>query len=372
MERLNDPFNDREYRTKQRNENAKRMAKTITQNLYTYLCIAIPLFLLGTVWTDFVFPSIGWGLMGDGVLTVVLMVVGERLMIKVGTFGGKLDDDYLNAKKRYEEAVKAAKERSVQLLTAFCEWQIDVEFERAKRSRCSRLRIKYEDYKEKYEGKSLEELKRLLPLDKAIAVDLINRMEPIELTPDMLLYGYSRREERHEVTVSGEEYEEKRIYGRNGLIISIVTCVVCIGLPLTFAGWPTASELIYTLGKLAALLYRMFKGYSDGARAYHTIEVRHLNSKSEYLEEYADFYDKKVYLTIANEYTQINRILGLNSSPENGDEYVKISCIEPYQERVGDGHRGSEPDRTPAEDHPGAEPRGKERRGDHDGSLSVE
>ena len=234
------------------------------------------------------------------------------------------------------------------------------------------MRIKYEDYKGKYEGRSLEELKRLLPLDKAISVDLINRMEPIELTPDMLLYGYSRREERHEVTVSGEEYEEKRIYGRNGLIISIVTCVVCIGLPLTFAGWPTASELVYTLGKLAALLYRMFKGYSDGARAYHTIEVRHLDSKSEYLEEYADFYDKKVYLTIANEYTQINRILGLNSSPENGDEYVKISCIEPYQEGAGDGYRGSEPDHTPAEDHPGAEPGGEERRGDHDGSLPVE
>lgn len=371
MERLNDPVNDREYRAKQRNESAKRMAKTITKNLYTYLCVAIPLFFLSTIWTDFTFPPLGWGLMGDGILTVVLMVVGERLMIKVGTFGGKLDDEYIDAKKRYGLAVKAAKERSIQLLTPFCEWQIDVEFERAKRARCSRLRIKYEDYREKYEGKSLEELKKLLPLEKAVAVDLINKMEPIELTPDMLLYGYSRREERHRVTVSGEEYEESRIYGKKGLVISVVTCVVCIGLPLTFAGWPTLSKVIYTLGKLAVLLFRMFKGYSDGAKAYHTIEVRHLNSKSEYLEEYADFYDKKIYLTIANEYTQINRILGLRDNPGNGDEYVKISCIEPHQEGAGDGHRDGEPDPSAIEDHHGAEPRGEERCGHHDGALHI-
>lgn len=368
MERLIDPINDREYRTKQRNENAKRMAKTITQNLYTYLCVALPILLILTIWTDFTLPTLGWGLMGDGILTVVLLVVGERLMFKVGTFGGKLDDEYITAQNRYKEAVKAAKERSVQLLTPFCEWQIDVELERAKRSRCSRIRIRYEDYKEKYEGRTFDELKGVLPLEKAVAVDLINKMEPIELTPDMLLYGCGRREERHEVTVSGEEYEEKKMYGWSGIVISAITCMVCVGLPITFVGGTSIAKVIYTLGKLAVLLFRMFKGYSDGAKAYHTIEVRHLNSKSEYLEEYADFYDKKVYLTIANEYTIINQLLGaVNPGGRN-----EVSCIEFNQERAGRGYRGGEPDRTPAEDHPGAEPGGEERRGDHDGSMPVE
>ena len=78
------PRNDREYREKKRNENAKMMAKTVTQNLYTYLCIAIPLLLIATIWTDFTLPKLGWGLAGDGILTVALMVVGERLMGKVG------------------------------------------------------------------------------------------------------------------------------------------------------------------------------------------------------------------------------------------------------------------------------------------------
>ena len=371
MEHLRDPFNDKEYRAKHRNEQAKRMAKTITQNLYTYLCVAMPILLICTIWTDFTLPQLGCGLAGDGILTVVLLVVGERLMIRIGTFGGKLDDDYLKAKTRYEQAVKAAKERSVQLLEPFCEWQIDLEYERTRRSRCSRLRIRYDDYKSKYEGKSLEELKRLLPIEKAVQIDLINKLEPIELTPDMLLYGGSKRSGRHEITLSGEEYEDRKMYGRKGLIASVVTCIICVGLPITFIGGTTLAKVVYTLGKLVVLLFRMFKGYSDGAKAYHTVEVRHLDSKSEYLEEYADFYDKKTYLTIANEYTQIRHLLGVEC-PGNGEGNVKISCIEPYQEGTGGGHRGSEPNGTSVEDHPGAEPGGEERRRDHDGSLLVE
>lgn len=366
MERIID---DRDFKAKQRNEKAKQMARNITKNLYTYLCVAIPILLVGTIWTEFTFPTLGWGLMGDGILTVALFVIGERLAVEIGSFGGKLDDEYLAARTRFEAAARGAKERGIQLLTPFCEWQIDLEFERARRARCSRLRIKYETYLSEYEGKTLEELKRLMPIEKAIQVDVINKMEPIVLTADMLLFT-SNGHDRREISISGDEYKDKKIYGRKGLIISVVTCVICVGMPLTFIGGTTLSKVVYTFGKFAVLLFRMFKGYSDGAKAYHTIEVRHLNSKSEYLEEYADFYDKKLYLTIANEYTQINRIVG-QDCPGNGDEYVKISCIEPYQEGTGDGHRGSEPDGPSAEDHPGAEPGGEERRGDHDGSPYV-
>ena len=333
---------DREYREKKRNESAKKLAKTITQNLYTYLCIAIPFLLLATIWTDFTLPKVGWGLAGDGILTVVLMVVGERLMVKVGTFGGKLDDDYAAAKSRYKEAVKAAKVRYIPLLTPFCEWQIDLEFERARRSRCSRIRIRYEDYIERYEGKPLDELKKLLPLEKAVAVDQINKMDPIELTPDMLLYGCGLSGGRHEITISGEDYEQEKMYGKKGIIVSVVTCIFCIGLPLTFSGGVTLSKIIYTLGKLAVLSYRMAKGYGEGAKAYHTIEVRHLDSKSEYLEEFVQFVDNKTYLKIANEYTEINHIMGLETP--NHNDNVKIPCIQFDQKRAGDGDLGSQPD----------------------------
>lgn len=335
------PASDREYREQKHNETAKKLAKTITQNLYTYLCVAIPFLLVATIWTDFTLPKIGWNLLGDSILTVVLMVIGERLMVRVGTFGGKLDDEHAKAEARYREARKEAKQRDLSLMNPYCEWQIAQEFERARRARCSRIRIKYEDYTSKYEGHSLDDLKTILPLDKALAVDQINRMEPIILTPDMLLYDYGGTQGRRAIPESGEEYENKKIIGFKGLIISVVTCLICVGLPITWGGHVTISKIIYTIGKLIVLLFRMFKGYDSGAKAYHTIDVKHLDAKSEYLEEFVVFVDNKIYIKIANEHTDINRIMGLEI-PEKND-YVKIPCVEPNQERAGDSDLGSQP-----------------------------
>ena len=327
MERLTDT--EREYRERKHNETAKKMAKTITKNLYTYLCIAIPFLLIATIWTDFTLPEIGWNLLGDGVLTVVLMVIGERLMVRVGTFGGKLDDEYTQSVKRYKEARASAKKKDLSLMTPYCEWQIDQEFERARRARCSRLRIKYEDYMSKYEGHSLDELKTMLPYDKAIVVYQINQMEPIVLTPDMLLYDYGGRQYRRDIPESGEEYENKKIVGLYGLIVSIVTCLICVGLPTTWGGYVTPSKIIYTIGKLIVLLFRMSKGYSSGAKAYHTVEVKYLDAKSDYLEEFVDFIDKKTYIKISEEYPEIKRIIG-------EEKNAQIPCIESDQKRIGE------------------------------------
>lgn len=332
--------NSRDFREKRHNENAKKIAKTITQNLYTYLCVAIPIMMVLTIFTDFTLPEIGWNLLGDGIITVALMVCGERLMVKLGAFGGKLDDDYEEARKRYKEAKAEAKKRMIALMMPFCEWSIDQEYERAQRAYCARIRIKFEKYQEEYADKSLEELKKILPLEKAIHVDRINKLEPIELTPDMLLYNCSRYNDRRDIKISGEDYEYKKIYGKKGLIISVVTCLFLVGLPLAFAKEITADVIIYTIGKLAALLYRMAKGYSEGAKAYHTVEVRHLDSKSDYLEEFVGFVDDKAYMKIASEYTQIYKILGI----ENPEEKHEDACIESHQERAGDGYLGSQPD----------------------------
>ena len=355
---------DREYRERRHNENAKRLAKTITQNLYTYLCMAIPLALILTVFTDFTLPTLGWGLAGDGIVTIALMVCGERLMVRLGALGGKLDDEYDEAKKRYKAAKEAAKTRTVALMMPFCEWQIDQEFERAKRAHCARLRIKYDKYVAEYDGKSLDDLKKTLPLEKAVQVDRINKLEPIELTPDMLLYNCSRYNDRRDIKMSGEDYELEKIYGKKGLVISVVTCVVLVGLPLTFAGEVTLAKIIYTLGKLAALLYRMAKGYSEGAKAYHTVEVRHLDSKSDYLEEFVIFVDQKQYLLIANEYTQIRHLMGLDSPEKEKDN--EVPRVKSVQERAGYGNLGSQPHTYADKDNHGDQPRGADRRGDHD------
>ena len=177
----------------------------------------------------------------------------------------------------------------------------------------------------------------------------------------------SRYNDRRDIKISGEDYEYKRIYGKKGLIISVVTCLFLVGLPLAFSKEITADVIIYTIGKLAALLYRMAKGYSEGAKAYHTVEVRHLDSKSDYLEEFVGFVDNKDYMKIANEYTSIYKILGI----PNPEEKYEDACIKSHQERAGDGDLGSQPDALADTVGAVAEPRGADRRGDHDGAVCV-
>jgi hypothetical protein len=131
------------------------------------------------------------------------------------------------------------------------------------------------------------------------------------------------------------------MYGKKGLVISIVTCIICIGSPLAWSGAITMSEVVYTISKLMILLYRMFKGYGNGAKAYHTVEVKHLNAISDYLEEFVDFADNKKYLLIASEYTAINRIMGLETPEKNED--AEIPCIQFDPPRAGDGNLGCQP-----------------------------
>jgi hypothetical protein len=53
------------------------------------------------------------------------------------------------------------------------------------------------------------------------------------------------------------------------------------------------------------LAWRIFKGYSEGAKAYNTIEVSHLQGKILYLERYKEFIENKTYLQLGDRYGEI-------------------------------------------------------------------
>jgi hypothetical protein len=60
--------------------------------------------------------------------------------------------------------------------------------------------------------------------------------------------------------------------------------------------------VMYTLMKLILLARRIFKGYSKGAKAYNTVEVKHMQDKMLYLNLYKEFIEKKTYLTLKDKY----------------------------------------------------------------------
>lgn len=325
----------REERMKDRNIRQKNLAKTIGQNLSLYICIMIPVLLVGLIWTESSLPKLGWGLLGDGILTVALFVIGERSMLTVGITGGKLDDEYIDTRKRFRETVASVKRIGILMLEPFCDWQTDMELIRAKKTRLRRIGVKYDAYVESYEGKSFDELKELVGLEKATKLTEINRLKPIDLNPDLLLTeGYGSRD-RRDIPEGAEQYIEKKRYGKWGIAISVLTAVFTVAISLTLTKDITLARVLYTAVKLIALLYRMAKGYNNGAKAYNTMEVRHLTAKIEYLDEYAEFMGKKMYLQIADQYPEIRTLI---TTPTNTDqptegniELYEIPCQQPSQ-----------------------------------------
>jgi hypothetical protein len=299
----------REERMKERNVRQKDLARIIGQNLSFYVCIMIPVLLVGLIWTDTSLPTFGWGLLSDGFLTVVLFVIGERSMLNVGVTGGKLDDEYIETRRSFRELVAKVKGIGVLMMEPFCDWQIDMELIRAKRTRLRRIGIKYDKYVAEYEGKTFTELKEAVGAEKAAKITEINLLKPIELNPDLLLTeGYGSRD-RRDIPDGAEKHIEKKKNGKVGLLVSVLTAIFTVAVTLALTEDVTLARVLYTAVKVIALLYRMAKGYSDGAKAYNTMEVRHLSAKIEYLTEYTEFMGNEIYLQIADKYPEIYTLL---------------------------------------------------------------
>ena len=60
--------------------------------------------------------------------------------------------------------------------------------------------------------------------------------------------------------------------------------------------------VIYTIFKIALMAYRMYRGYSRGAKGYNTVEPKHLQDKIKYLYLYLEFLDKRIYETLGDKY----------------------------------------------------------------------
>ena len=322
----------REERMKERNTKQKDLARTIGQNLSFYVCIMIPVLLVGLIWTDTSLPTFGWGLISDGLLTVVLFVIGERSMLNVGVMGGKLDDEYLETRRNFRELVAKVKAIGILMMDPFCDWQIDVELIRAKRVRLRRIGIKYDKYVAEYEGKTFAELKEAVGMEKATKITEINHLKPIDLNPDLLLTeGYGNRD-RRDIPDGAEKHIEKKKHGKVGLLVSVLTAVFTVAVTLALTEDVTLARVLYTAVKLIALLYRMAKGYNEGAKAYNTMEVRHLTAKIEYLTEYVEFMANKLYLQIADDYPEIKTLLSPTNTPTNPTTNIQGEYEIPNQQ----------------------------------------
>lgn len=279
----------KEFKQKEFNKRQKSFVKLIGENLASYALVLIVVLLIGFIWTDLGISLTWTSFLVDSLLSVVLFIAAEFLTSKIGTTGGRLDDIYINVHNEYIELRKRVVKAGITLMDKFCEWQIDVEYEFFLRKQCKAYKIDYDEYIAKYSKMTMTELQKALGKNEAIIVVALNKTSRIELTPDMLLTDGKVKGERGGVPVSGEEYVERHTTGFGHIALAVLTAVLTAFPAFAPTEDISIGRVIYTIFKLAMLIYRMYNGYSRGAKAFNTIEPRHLQVKIRYLNLYLEF-----------------------------------------------------------------------------------
>ena len=291
----------------QKNYNAKskKIIHILGTNMALFICILLPIFLIGFIWTDFGVPQVGVKFISDGIVTVILFVIGELMMMKIGADGGKLDAEYIHAKDDFSELIKKINDIGTMLMPVFCEWQIDVELDQAIAARLRPLRLTRNDW-ERVKNMSHSDLEKTYGKKRAKKLIALKDLEPIELNDAVILYDNVGGFARGGIPLSGEEFLREKTHSVGMILSCIFTGLLTVSVAMTLTSDISFARVMYTVLKLIVLAYRMASGYALGAKAYNAVEARQLQVKCNYLRNYIRFVNDKMYLKIGDKYGDIS------------------------------------------------------------------
>ena len=275
-------------RQKLRNDKSKYWAAVIGQNMSMAVCLMIPVFLVALIWTDTTLPKLGASLAMDTLLTAALFIFAEWAAIGVGIPSGKLDDDFLAMEEAFKNRKAEIKARGILKMGVFCDWQIDDELVGAKKAYCRKYKIDYKQYRSTMAHMTEQELIDGYGKVKGRLIHKINCLEPIELTPELIL-GEQRKGLRGGISIAGEDYVDEQKYGKAKLARSVLTIVFTVGIGFAFSPGVTWGKIVFTIYRLIAVLIRMKTGFDKGAKAYNQVQVEHRESQIYYMDKYEEF-----------------------------------------------------------------------------------
>jgi len=331
---------DREYNTRMKNT-----MRFIGENMATCTIVLATTLLIGSVFGDIGVNIFSAYTVMDFVLTLTVFILIEYMASKSGARCGKTYAEYLDLHKLYLDMREAIYRRGIALMDIFCDWQVDVEYEFYIRRRCKKLKIDYKEYCDNYSRMSLEELSDMFthkgeekprfslrhPIRSAIAIyryakvsDLakdifyLRSIQHIELTPEILLTDGKPRRTRGGVGISGEEQLEKQTTGFGHIVATIIMTLLSVAPMFIAKGW-SWTLLFAAAMKLVGVFMRYYRGYSNGAKAFNTVEVKHLQDKIQYFHLYNEYLDKKIYLEFGDKYGEIP---GTRKAPESAENKI--------------------------------------------------
>ncbi len=289
-----------------RSAKSKYVSHIIMENLKIYLCILIPILVIGFIWIKPGFPKFSTSLLTDGIIVITLFIFSEYLTFDIGIEAGKQDEEYISTKDEFYAAIERIKDRS-SLLHIFCRWKVEEEYTSAMRTACQKIGITLEEYDRSYKNTSNRIIEENTSPSRLRAILKIKSLRPIELTPDMLLNDGSESI-RGGIKPSADQYIKQHGSVKK-FAITAITAVIAVSPVFSFVESPSVGMIAYTFFKLVFLFIRMNRGYTDGLKAYNTVEVKCIRSKIEYLNAYEEFLQNKTYLKFGNRYGDISLYL---------------------------------------------------------------
>ncbi len=263
------------------------VARSLGENMASFGCILVVILFVGYIWTDMKIDVFTERMLCDALVSVISFIVVEDLMSRNGINCGKLYGEYIKAYSDYLSLKERVISAGITHLAGFCDETVEKEYEAYLRKRCRELRIDYEEYKS-LSGKARKEMKRL-PKWKVGAVMALNQIKPIVLTPDLLLTDGTGEHDSHRgIGISAKEYVKRSTKGWANITVTLITCTFSASIAFFANAGASWGLVMYTVLKLSLLCWRMYKGYSAGAKAYNTIEVKHLQDKMTYLQLYLE------------------------------------------------------------------------------------
>mgnify|MGYP006874651850 CR=1 FL=1 len=329
-------------RQKLHNDKTKYWAAVIGQNMSLAVCFMIPVLLVTLIWTETTLPKLGASLAMETFLTAALFIFAEWSAINVGVPSGKLDDDYLAIQAAFKKRKAEVKARGILKMGVFCDWQIDEELIGAKKILCRKLKIDWKLYKNELSKMNEKELIDTFGKKRGGEIHSINALEPIELTPELIL-GDGQGNFRGGISISGDEYVSRQKTDRRHIITSILTIVLTVGVGFIFSPGVTWGKIVFTIYRLIAVFIRMKVGFDKGARAYNHIEVKHRESQIFYMDKYDEFLDTDgLYEAVAEKYSDSGIIVPTAERRENIDTEVSRQLCPTDQEGSGAGQTDRE------------------------------
>lgn len=286
---------------------SKNFIYLLGKNITLFICMMLPVLLVGFIWTDFGAVIISPKLITDGIVTVLLFVTGETAMTKLGADGGKLDKDHISSQKEYNELLSKVNEIGTNLMGVFCDWQIDLEMKQAMIHRLRLIRMTYNDY-EAIKNLSKDDLEKKFGTYKAAKIIEINNLKPIELNEAILLYD-GEKNLRGGVPESGDRHLKSKKHIIEIVISCLFTGLLTVSVVIYMTTDVNIARVVYTAYKLVMLLWRMARGFDRGARAYNTVQVKANKAKSNYLRQYLRFVEEKTYLKLGDKYGDISQFV---------------------------------------------------------------